>query len=143
MGKLCSSSTAGSFAVNIRPLPEASFCPCQSGKPYAKCCGPYHRGAAAPTAEALMRSRYSAFALGLEDYVLSTWEPRYRPEGAEIDPEIQWRRLVILDTEDFGDTATVEFRAHWRNKMERGIMHERSSFVREDGRWFYTIGVQL
>ena len=90
-----------------------------------------------------MRSRYSAFALGLEDYVLSIWEPRYRPEGAEIDPEIQWRRLVILDTEDFGDTATVEFRAHWRNKMERGIMYERSSFVREDGRWFYTIGVQL
>lgn len=129
--------------MNIRPLPEASFCPCQSGLPYAKCCGPYHRGEAAPTAEALMRSRYSAFALGLGDYILETWESRYRPESADIDPDTQWRRLVILDTEDFGETATVEFRAHWRNKMERGIMHERSSFVREDGRWFYTMGVQL
>ena len=90
-----------------------------------------------------MRSRYSAFALGLGDYILETWESRYRPESADIDPDTQWRRLVILDTEDFGETATVEFRAHWRNKMERGIMHERSSFVREDGRWFYSMGVQL
>lgn len=90
-----------------------------------------------------MRSRYSAFALGLPDHLLETWDSRYRPAELEVDPDVQWRRLVILEYVDHGETATVEFRAHWRQKMERGIMHERSSFMRQNGRWYYTTGVQL
>lgn len=129
--------------MKMTPLPEPSFCPCQTGKSYASCCGPYHRGAPAPTAEALMRSRYSAFALDIPQYILDTWYPTYRPASLDLDPDTQWRRLTILDFVENGDNATVEFRAHWRRKMERGIMHERSSFLRENGRWYYTVGVQL
>lgn len=129
---------------SLAPLPHVvEFCPCQSGKRYADCCKPFHDGAAAPSAELLMRSRFSAYALRLPAYLMSTWHAAQRPESIELEPEMQWRRLSILDASETGDRAVVEFRAHWRRKMERGIMHERSSFVREDGRWYYTTGIQM
>ena len=90
-----------------------------------------------------MRSRYSAYALGLEDYVLATWHPAYRPDTLDLEKDLQWRRLEILEFTELGDRAIVEFRAHWRQKMERGIVHERSSFTREKDRWYYTTGIQV
>jgi len=109
------------------------MCPCGSGLPYDGCCGPLHAGAPAPSPEALMRSRYSAFARGLADYLLATWHPSTRPDTLELDDTV-WRRLQIVDVS--GDV--VEFRASYRG----GLLHERSRFVREGGRWFYLSPVE-
>lgn len=120
-------------------------CPCGSGDAYDDCCGRYHRGdATAPTAEALMRSRYSAFAVGDAAYLLTTWHPRTRPAALELDDDVTWRHLDVVRTEHGGpwdDDGTVEFTAHFVSSAGRGRLHEVSRFVREDGRWFYVDGV--
>lgn len=119
-------------------------CPCLSGLPYAECCGPLHRGdAVAPTAEQLMRSRFSAFAVGDADYLRATWHPSTRPRSLELDPAQRWYRLDVLATSGGGpfDTAgTVEFRASYRHPEGRGDLHEVSRFVREVGTWLYVDG---
>jgi len=116
-------------------------CPCLSGLAFAECCEPLHRGAAhAPTAEQLMRSRFSAFAVCDADYLLSTWHPSTRPATLELDPELRWYRLDILDRSAGGPLDShgeVEFEAFWRSTHGRGSQRERSSFAREGGRWFY------
>lgn len=130
-------------------------CPCLSGETYAECCGPYHRGEAdAPTAERLMRSRYSAFAVGNAAYLLATWHPQTRPETGDflLDASIRWYRLDILDRSAGGVLDTegeVEFVAHYKPRPvpdaapqprptpAAGQQHERSRFVREGGRWYY------
>ncbi len=120
-------------------------CPCGSGLSHDVCCGLYHAGPLylhAPTAEALMRSRYSAFALDLIDYLLATWHPSTRPSRLDAnEPGLKWlglqvRRHTIVDA----DHAMIEFVA--RNKLAGRAqrLHEISRFVREDGRWFYTNG---
>ncbi|WP_020013094.1 YchJ family protein [Promicromonospora sukumoe] len=120
-------------------------CPCLSGDTYGACCGRYHSGAAtAPTAEALMRSRYSAFAVGDDAYLLATWAPQTRPDSAGVGDE-QWRRLDIHRTErggPFDTSGVVEFTAFYRypDTGVRGSLHETSRFVRTDGRWFYVDG---
>jgi SEC-C motif-containing protein len=108
--------------------------------PYAECCEPLHRGRAlAPTAARLMRSRYSAFALGEVDYLLSTWWPKTRPAELELYPDQRWLGLDIVHTTGglLDDRATVEFIARYSNEGVRGEQHEVSSFVRDRGRWFY------
>ncbi len=117
-------------------------CPCGGGA-YATCCGPFHAGAAAPTAEALMRSRYSAFALGLAPYLRSTWAAATRPDELDLDDGTVWRRLQIVDSARGGpddDTGVVEFRAAFRSPEGAGVLHERSRFVREHARWAYLDG---
>ncbi|MFD5401182.1 YchJ family protein [Streptomyces griseorubiginosus] len=115
-------------------------CPCGRQEPYDTCCGRFHRGeAAAPTAEALMRSRYSAFVKLERDYLLRTWHPRTRPGSLELDPGMRWTGLEILGTTDgsaFHTTATVTFRASFRG----GSLHERSRFERTEGAWVYVDG---
>ncbi|WP_182064667.1 YchJ family protein [Curtobacterium sp. ME12] len=123
---------------------DATRCPCLSGNPYGECCGPLHAGAVAPTAERLMRSRFSAFALGVPEYLLLTWHPRSRPAGLELDRSQRWTRLDVLATTSggpFDSHGTVTFRAWWRSDDERGTLEETSDFVREQGRWFYVDGV--
>jgi len=124
--------------------PAVGPCPCGSRRPYAECCEPFHRGDAAPTAEALMRSRYSAFARGLAPYLLRTWHPATRPDRLDLDAGTTWRALQIVDTVDGGpndDTGVVEFRAVARSADgERHVQHERSTFTRVDGRWLYVDG---
>ena len=118
-------------------------CPCLSGLPYPECCGPFHDGTAAPTAERLMRSRYSAYALGLVQYLLDTWHPRTRPTELLLDADIHWYRLDILARSRGGmlDTeGTVDFEAFYRSGAHRGSQHENSRFLRESGRWFYVDG---
>ncbi|SCL31210.1 SEC-C motif-containing protein [Micromonospora rhizosphaerae] len=116
-------------------------CPCGSGLPYAQCCGPLHRGeSTAATAEALMRSRFSAFAVGDADYLLRSWHSSTRPARLRLDPGQRWTGLEILGTDRGGlfDTAgTVRFRAHYREAGRPGVQEEHSRFVREDGRWVY------
>ncbi len=82
-----------------------------------------------------MRSRYSAFATGRAQYLLDTWHPSTRPATMDLD-DSRWYRLDILSTSKGGpldSTGTVEFEAFYRGGSQR----ERSSFVREQGRWFY------
>src|SRR6187402_648908 len=121
------------------------ICPCGSGRPYADCCEPLHEGADAPTAEALMRSRYSAFALGRAEYLLRSWHPSTRPATVELDAGTVWRRLQIVDTVAGGpddETGIVEFRASYRDAGGAGLLHERSRFARDAGRWAYLDGEQ-
>ncbi len=116
-------------------------CPCGTGLPYGECCGQLHAGTTtAATAEQLMRSRYSAFAVGDPAYLLATWHPTTRPRSLELDPAVRWTGLDVLATSGGGLLAaegTVEFRAHWVAGGERGDQHEVSRFVREDGAWRY------
>lgn len=92
-----------------------------------------------------MRSRFSAYALGLADYLMSSWDRGTRPASLDLDETITWRRLQIVDTEAGGpDDATgiVEFRAQYVAHGRRRILHERSRFRRGgDGAWRYVDGV--
>ncbi|WP_316754864.1 YchJ family protein [Streptomyces herbicida] len=123
-----------------RPAKPAPTCPCGLSEPYAECCGRYHCGdAAAPTAEALMRSRYSAFVKRDSGYLLRTWHPRTRPEQLDLDPGMKWTGLEVPGATDgsaFHSTGTVTFRASYRG----GSLHERSRFERVDGVWVYVDG---
>jgi SEC-C motif-containing protein len=119
---------------------EALACPCGLGEDYDSCCGRYHRGAPAPTAEQLMRSRYSAFAVGDAAYLLRTWHPSARPRTLELDPACQWTRLAVLETNGgglFDASGTVRFRAIYVLDGQRQVLAETSRFVREDRRWLY------
>jgi SEC-C motif domain protein len=120
-------------------------CPCGSGQVYRACCGPWHAGAPAPTAEALMRSRYAAFVLELEDYLLATWHSSHRPPAVTFEPGTKWLGLTVRESQDTGpDTAEVEFVARYRvGGAPATRLHERSRFTREDDRWLYVDGDQL
>ncbi|MGY1810301.1 YchJ family protein [Blastococcus sp. SYSU D00669] len=122
-------------------------CPCGSGLPYAECCGRLHDGTAtAATAEQLMRSRYSAFAVGDAGYLLETWHPRTRPRTLDLDADVRWTGLEVLATSGgslLEAEGVVEFRASYVVDRVPGAQHERSRFLREDGRWRYLDGVAL
>lgn len=118
-------------------------CPCGSGVQYEECCAPLHRGGTAGTALALMRSRYSAFALGLEQYLLDSWHASTRPPSIDLDGDTEWRRLQIVDTTHGGpsdDAGSVEYRASFRSGGKPGLLEERSRFIRVEGRWLYVDG---
>jgi SEC-C motif-containing protein len=123
-------------------------CPCRSGAPtplYADCCGRYHAGVLhlrAPGAEALMRSRYSAFALDLLDYLLATWHASTRPTALEPNPPgLRWLGLEVRAQHVLApDRASVEFVARSKPAGRAQRLHELSRFVREEGRWFYVDG---
>ena len=96
----------------------------------------------AATAEELMRSRYSAYAVGDLDYVWRTWHPRTRPESLTPSDEA-WTGLEILDTvagQQGDEEGEVEFRAHYRRNRRSGTLHERSHFAVRARRWFYVDG---
>ena len=115
-------------------------CPCGLGDDYKSCCGRLHAGAQAPTAESLMRSRYSAFAVGDAGYLLRTWHPSARPQNLSLDPALRWTRLAVLETRDgglFDTTGTVQFRAVYVQQGKRGVLAETSKFVRQDRHWTY------
>jgi SEC-C motif-containing protein len=119
-------------------------CPCGNPDGYMRCCRPLHEGEAAETASALMRSRYSAYVLKLEDYLLATWHSSTRPASLKLatqQPAPTWLGLNVKRYESEGDRATVEFIARLRfggGSAQR--MHEVSRFVRENGRWYYVDG---
>ncbi|OAN40193.1 hypothetical protein A4X16_13325 [Microbacterium sp. H83] len=118
-------------------------CPCGSGGTFGTCCAPLLAGAPAPSAERLMRSRYTAFALRDAAYLLDSWHPSTRPASLELDGDLEWRRLLIVDRVaggPFDREGVVEFEAFWRQGGERGSLRERSRFVRDDRRWQYVDG---
>lgn len=116
-------------------------CPCGLPSAYTECCGRFHSGERqAPTAERLMRSRFSAFAVGDTAYLLRSWHTSTRPSHLDLDPGQRWERLEILATERGGMFETegaVEFRAHYREGGHAGSLREHSGFTREDGAWVY------
>lgn len=129
----------------------AGDCPCGrcdgSGRPlpYAQCCGPYvedYAATPAPDAESLMRSRYSAFVLERAEYLRATWHASKRPSQLSFDPGVKWLGLEVRDHQPIDAThAEVEFVARQRDRTGRAVrLHERSRFVREDGRWYYVDG---
>lgn len=119
-------------------------CPCGSGRRYADCCGRLHAGTElARTAEALMRSRYSAYVLKLDEYLQASWHPSTRPLNLDLaeDDGTKWLGLEIKRHQLQDEThATVEFVARYRIDGRGHRLHEISRFVREDGRWFYVDG---
>lgn len=122
-------------------------CPCgrldARGRPLplGQCCGPVLAGEAAPTAERLMRSRYTAFVLGRIDHLLATWHASTRPAELTLESGAKWLGLNVKDHALTGpDAAEVEFVARFRVGGRAVRQHERSRFVREQGRWFYVDG---
>ncbi|MEI6618795.1 MAG: YchJ family metal-binding protein [Betaproteobacteria bacterium] len=126
-------------------------CPCAragtNGKAlrFSGCCGQYLEGDAPPDAQSLMRSRYSAFVLQREAYLLATWHASTRPATLAFDTDGKWlglqvRSAQVLDAEH----AQVEFVARFKPaRAPAWRLHERSRFVLENGRWYYLEGVQL
>lgn len=136
----------GLLAAMPASAPPAT-CPCGSNKPYAGCCGPLHAGVAAASAEALMRSRYSAYVLGNEAYLLATWHVSTRPAELALAAEAprQWlgldiRRCSKASGQESG-VDVVEFVARFKINGRAFRLHETSNFVQEHGRWFYRDGV--
>lgn len=123
-------------------------CPCGSGSEYEECCGPLIGGTPAPTPEALMRSRYTAFVHRDLDYIECTHAKEVRDSfnrsAAESTAKsAEWISLEIRDTSDGGegdDTGTVEFTARFKKDGELLVHHEKSNFRREEGRWVYVDG---
>ncbi|MBS0369978.1 MAG: hypothetical protein JSS57_12345 [Proteobacteria bacterium] len=121
-----------------------SSCPCGSQTSYTACCGPYiDGGAVAPTAEALMRSRYTAFTLGNEAYLRATWHPDFLPTDLRLadEPPTKWLGLEVKrHQQQDAEHAIVEFVARYKIGGRAHRLHETSRFVHIDGCWLYTDG---
>ena len=117
------------------------LCPCGSGNPYKTCCEPLHLTEKnAVTAEALMRSRYTAFVLKNAQYLLDTWHEDSRPNELELDSATKWLGLKILSSDAGGaldSTGTVQFVARYRIHGKGHRLEETSLFKKQDGRWYY------
>ena len=122
------------------PHPPTEPCPCGSGQTLENCCLPYIQGQkAAPSAEALMRSRYTAFTLHEAHYLLKTWHPRTRPPSLELD-EVQWIKLEVLSTRQGRPNqqqGQVHFIAHYQQAGRPQQLEEYSHFERKAGTWYY------
>ena len=127
-------------------------CPCHSGRTYKRCCLRYHQGQATPPSpEALMRSRYAAYAVAAVDYVIASTDPAgpvhredrdaWAAEILEFCKATRFERLHIRASEVEGERGVVEFHAQLRRAGDDVSFVERSEFVRVDGRWLYHDGV--
>ncbi len=130
---------------------ENKPCPCSSTKLYADCCGLYHSGKERPgSAEALMRSRYSAYATGEIEYLLKTI-PLIERRNFDIkaakqwSEESEWTGLEILSSKESkdGKRTTIEFKAKFKIKDEEHVHAERAYFEKTQGRWFFLDGKLL
>ena len=119
-------------------------CPCGSGQAFANCCGPYLDGATvAPSAEALMRSRYTAYVRADVAYLNGSWDPATRPASLDLDQGPRWCGLEIIHCDqghNEDDTGRVEFIASYLDGEHLRYLHEISSFVRHEGHWLYREG---
>lgn len=125
-------------------------CPCKSEKDYADCCKPFHQGRLPDTALQLMRSRYSAYALCLTDYIIHTTHPNNpafqhnKVEWAQSISEFclntEFKNLEILNFEEKGSFATVTFVAHLVQGAKDVSFTEKSFFEKLNGKWLYLKG---
>ncbi|TDO96956.1 YchJ family protein [Marinomonas balearica] len=134
---------------NKVPNQAPILCPCGTGSPYEMCCGMYHHNpGTAPTAEALMRSRYSAFALQNFDYIAATQKLESDPEQSATDVQesnetTQWIKLKINETEsglEKDKSGMVSFTAHFKEGKHIGRLSERSLFKKVKNVWYYVSG---
>jgi len=122
------------------------ICRCGSGLDYQNCCAPFHDGLALPvTAEALMRSRFSAYCLRNASYLLATWDDGSRPAQLDFAGDRQhWLKLEVLACQQ-GEIAdaqgVVEFNAYFIEAGRQWLLHECSRFLKKQGCWFYLDGV--
>jgi len=123
---------------------QSNLCPCGCTKSYDACCASFiERNAPAPTAEVLMRTRYTAYTLLNEDYLLATWHTSTRPTALDLATDVatKWIGLDVKRHEQQdSEHAIVEFVARYKVNGRAHRLHEVSRFVREDGRWFYVDG---
>jgi len=121
------------------------LCPCGSSKNYVSCCKFLHDGLLkAATAEALMRSRYSAYVFKLRDYLLKTWHEDFRPKFLNFEKDLEWLSLEVIDREkglEFDDEGYVEFKVFFKKAKKRSFMQERSYFKKIASQWLYLNGV--
>lgn len=120
---------------------DEKFCPCGSESIYAECCQPYINGTRYPSEpHSLMRSRYTAFCLHAVAYLKETWHPETLPEDLGSDEPSNWVGLEIIDWGQDDEEGEVEFKASliYDGKLE--ILHERSLFLFEQGKWLYHSG---
>ncbi|MDO8330908.1 MAG: YchJ family protein [Fluviicoccus sp.] len=130
-------------------MKKDTLCPCGSGLGYRDCCGPRHSGLKpAETPEQLMRSRYAAYALGNANYLVATRDPQHREPGELKGIQatlrgLRWKSLEILAASGGPDDVEgmVEFRATYTANLVPHVLHERSQFRQENGRWYYSDGV--
>jgi SEC-C motif-containing protein len=123
-----------------------NLCLCGSTLAYSDCCGLYHSGAKnAATAESLMKSRFTAYAMHNADYLQATWDASTRPEQIDLSKDtVQWQRLEIINLKKGGindEKGIVEFKAYFLQDGEASVMNEISRFKKSAGRWFYLDGV--
>ena len=126
-----------------------STCPCGSDLQFEACCEPYIAGNPAPTALALMRSRYTAYSLGNKDYLIETLAPEMRDDDDEEDvsktANMKWLGLEIRNVSEGGEgdaTGSVEFVAKYKIGTNAGVHHEHSGFRRDGDRW-YCLGGEI
>ena len=130
----------------VKKVPNAdqTACPCGSRTDYVHCCGRYLNAGYVPqTAEQLMRSRYTGFAVCDEPYLLATWHPDTRPSQVRLDEQQRWLGLNIRATEEGGvddSFGTVEFVARFKVAGKGERLHEISRFEKIEGRWYYLDG---
>lgn len=117
-------------------------CPCSPHTLYENCCQLLHLGAAADSPERLMRARFSAFALNLQQYLEQTWHPSTRPQLA-LNDNPEWVQLQILASSQKSNKGMVHFRAFYKHHKELGMMEEKSDFIFEQGQWLYVQGEVL
>lgn len=116
-------------------------CPCGAAPLYRDCCQPLHRGVPASSPETLMRSRYSAFALGDADYLIQSWHPQTRPAAFTLEDGVRWRRLDIeAAPPTTGDTGAVRFKALSQKADQWYQLVELSQFIKVEGYWRYHQG---
>jgi len=127
---------------------QSNLCPCQSGKNYNECCQPYHKNFNAPTAEALMRSRYSAYAKGLTEYIIATAHPKQLLNRPNYKKEIElfakntlFEGLEVLKVEEGPEMSFVTFLAHLRQGQQDISFKEKSRFIKENEKWLYIDGI--
>ncbi len=123
------------------PKAKTTLCPCGSNQDYDACCGRYHSlEADAPTAEALMRSRYTAYVMGLIDYLLKSWHPATRPAQIDLESQTKWLGLKVVRCEkgkQEDSDGQVSFVARYRSGGKGYRMTENSYFEKYEGRWYY------
>lgn len=128
-------------------LGDYETCPCGNGSAYANCCKPLHVAGHAglgTTAEATMRSRYTAYVIEDAAYLLASWHNSTRPASIDFSEDIEWHGLTVINIAGgagLDTSGTVEFTARFRRGEAHLELHELSNFVRENGRWFYVDGI--
>lgn len=131
-------------------MSQVKYCPCHSGEAYDKCCKKFHQGESPSNALLLMRSRFSAYALCMPDYIMDTTHPgstqftedrsKWKRAIVNFSQGTKFDGLEVIDFQENGNVAVVTFIAKLTQKKQDESFTEKSFFERIRGRWFYRVG---